>query len=327
MIIQHLESGGLITNYHCTSRCRHCLYGCSPRWPHDVIDEDMIRANLETIRDLSCRSIHVGGGEPFLHVERLARVLEIANEVGVQVEYVETNSSWYRDQDSACSLLKDLKARGLSTLLISMSPFHNEFIPFHKVKGVSQACLKTGVGAFPWIKAFYREIDSFDDRTTHSLMEYAERFGADYLRTIPSRYWIHLGGRSLATFREVLDTHDPLTILNKNAKGCAELHDVTHFHLDLYGNYIPGLCSGLAIRREDLGKPLDPTRYPLLTTLHTKGINGLFRVAREQSDYTPTGRYLSKCDLCFDIRRHLVQQEGRPSLELQPLWFYKEVWS
>jgi len=30
--IGRLASGGIITNYFCTSTCRHCLYNCSPRW-------------------------------------------------------------------------------------------------------------------------------------------------------------------------------------------------------------------------------------------------------------------------------------------------------
>lgn len=326
LCIQHLQSGGLITNYRCTSRCRHCLYGCSSKWPHDVIDDTTARASLETIRSLGCRTIHIGGGEPFLDVEALRGVLEIARETGVHVEYVETNSSWYRDQESTCAILGALKEAGLTALLISMSPFHNEFIPFYKVKGVSSACLRTGVRAFPWIKAFYREIDSFDDGTTHSLPEYVEKFGADYLARIPSRYWIHLGGRALGTFREVLETLDCRTILAKHPQGCSELADVSHFHIDLYGRYIPGLCTGLAIRREDLGQPLDPARYPLLTTLYAHGINGLVEMARRFHDYRPQDRYLSKCDLCFDVRRHILDH-GDAHPELHPARIYTEATS
>jgi uncharacterized Fe-S cluster-containing radical SAM superfamily protein len=326
LCIRRLDSGGLITTYRCTSRCRHCLYGCSPEWPRHYIDDDTARASLETIRRLGCRAIHVGGGEPFLDPEALGRVLELAGEAGVHVEYVETNSSWYRDQQSACSLLRDLKSRGLTTLLISMSPFHNEFIPFSKVKGASQACLRSGIAAFPWIKAFYREIDAFDDRVPHGLSEYEEKYGGDYLRRIPSRYWIHFGGRALATFRAVLETQEAHAILGKHTRGCDELHDVSHFHLDLYGNTIPGLCSGLAVRHEDLGKPLDPARYPILTTLYSRGVGGLFRMASETTGYGPEGRYLSKCDLCFDIRRYLLLQAGDGMWpELQPRWIYEQA--
>ncbi|MHC1745127.1 MAG: hypothetical protein AB9873_19150 [Syntrophobacteraceae bacterium] len=100
LCIRKLEAGGLITNYHCASRCLHCLYACGPGAPHNVIDPATARASLETIRSLGCRSIHIGGGEPFLDVTALKRVLEIAREVPVHVEYVETSAAWYRDQDS-----------------------------------------------------------------------------------------------------------------------------------------------------------------------------------------------------------------------------------
>jgi MoaA/NifB/PqqE/SkfB family radical SAM enzyme len=37
--------------------------------------------------------VHIGGGDPLLRPDKLKRVLDIAAEVDVSVEYVETNSS------------------------------------------------------------------------------------------------------------------------------------------------------------------------------------------------------------------------------------------
>jgi hypothetical protein len=36
--------------------------------------------------------VHIGGGEPLLKPDQLGRVLEIADETGIRVDYVETNS-------------------------------------------------------------------------------------------------------------------------------------------------------------------------------------------------------------------------------------------
>ena len=91
--INRLRSGGLITNYFCTSRCKHCLYNCSPEWSKRYIETETARKNLEAVRSLGCRSVHIGGGEPLLRSEKLARVLEIAAEIGVSMKYVETNAS------------------------------------------------------------------------------------------------------------------------------------------------------------------------------------------------------------------------------------------
>ena len=99
---------------------------------------------------------------------------------------------------------------------------------------------------------------------------------------ILQRYWIHLGGRALETFRPLLGKKTLQHILAENPAGCAaELSDTNHFHIDLFGNYIPGLCSGLAIFRDDLGPPLSKEKYPILVELYNNGIQGLFEFAKE----------------------------------------------
>ena len=325
--IRRLTSGGLITNYHCTSRCRHCLYACSPRRDKNFIDAATAARSFRKIRALGCVSVHIGGGEPFLHPEGLQAILAAARETGVGIEYVETNSSWFTDQDAAEALLRDLKKLGLATLLISISPFHNEHIPFRKVKGVIAACRATGLQAFPWINDFYREIDSFDDAALHPLEEYAAKFGQDYLTRLPGRYWIHLGGRAVETFKNIFPARSLEAVCTEGRGGCRELLDTRHFHLDLDGHYIPGLCSGLAIKAEDLGEPLDLDQYPLLTTLFNNGVQGLLDYAATRHGFQPATSYISKCHLCLEIRSYLVLQKQVKTPELQPLGFYENLGS
>lgn len=50
-------------------------------------------------------------------------------------------------------------------------------------------------------------------------------------------------------------------------------------HVDLFGNYIPGLCSGIGVAIEDLGKPFSREKYPVLTLLAESGIRGLYDMA------------------------------------------------
>ena len=113
-VIDRLHSGGVITNYFCTSSCGHCLYFCSPKWKKDYIETGMLAQILEEIRNLGCNSIHIGGGEPFLNLSGLKMVVETCRAAGILIEYVETNSAWYRSMDSACEVLSALKKRGLS---------------------------------------------------------------------------------------------------------------------------------------------------------------------------------------------------------------------
>ena len=322
--IKRLVSGGLITNYFCASSCRHCLYNCSPHWEKSYIRPQAAEKNLRSIRRLGCTSVHIGGGEPLLRPESLGEVLEIAARVGVAVEYVETNSAWFKDSRSAAATLSKLKKQGLQALLVSISPFHNEYIPFAKVKGVIEAARQAGVGIFPWVSEFIADLSGMDAAAPHTLTEFEALFGRDYVVSLPQRYWIHMGGRALETFRPYLADKSARQIIDENAGGCAsELSSTGHFHLDLFGNYIPGLCSGLSIRIEDLGNALPGDRYPILTTLFKEGIRGIYKLAKEKFEYTPArDHYINKCDLCTEIRTLFVQNDSGGSAELNPKAFY-----
>ena len=258
-----------------------------------------------------------------LRPETLAAVLDTAGSMGVSVEYVETNSSWFQDSESAISLLRHLNARGLNTLLVSISPFHTETVPFSKVRGVIEAARHAGVGVFPWISDFMSDLARLDPGKTHTLDEYHAVFGRDYLLKVMQRYWIHMGGRALETFRPLLGRKSYQEIIAESGSCRQELTNTGHFHIDLFDNYIPGLCAGLSIAVEDLGKPITPENYPILSCLYRHGIRGLVELAQNWGGFRPQKEiYLNKCDLCTEVRAFLVQLEYRDSQELNPVAFY-----
>ncbi|WP_457573569.1 radical SAM protein [Desulfolithobacter sp.] len=323
--IRCLVSGGLITNYDCSSRCGHCLYRCSPFRSREYISDDRASAAFALARSLGCRSMHIGGGEPLLRPGRLEKILKLAAREGVGIDYVETNSSWFRDLEQACGLLERLKEAGLRTLLVSISPFHNEYIPLARTRGVLEACRRTGIAVFPWQEQFLSELGRFDTKTTVKLVSLEEHFGPGYVAGLVERYGIRAGGRALETFR----SHRPLLpledILRQSDSGCRELGDTTHFHLDLQGNYIPGLCSGLVLDWSDLGQPVDLEKYPVLTKLALEGVASLYRWARDVYGFSPVHTsYWSRCELCAEIRQYLVYGNPERFAELQPREFYLE---
>jgi hypothetical protein len=319
--ISRLQSGGLVTNYVCSSACAHCSYRSSPKRDKAYITPETAAANCRACRELGCRSMHIGGGEPLLKPDGLKDVLRAARQEGMAIEYVETNSSWYRDQDSAVVLLRELRQLGCDTLLISIDPFHNEFIPFAKVKGVLQACRRAGMGIFPWVMEFYDEINRLDDQTVHSLAEYEAAYGPNYLADVQARYWLSMCGRAVDTFGPLARRQTLEQVLASGSGGCSRLLSTGHFHIDLYGNYVPPGCVGLAIRREDLGKPLARDSYPVFLTLLEQGVNGLYEMARELG-YAPGREFAGECDLCADLREFLVNQDADRFPELAPVEFY-----
>ena len=244
--------------------------------------------------------------------------------VGLSLDYVETNSAWFRDEDSALALVTGLKEKGLNSLLVSISPFHNRHIPLARVKGVMAACRRAGVGVFPWIPDFYDELEALGDERPHAPEEFAAAYGRDYWTRIPQRYWIHLGGRAASTFARIFPLEPLSLILSRNRGGCRELVDVSHFHVDLDGRYIPGLCAGLGLKIEDIGGPLTPEKYPLFNLLCQSGVGGLLEMARKDFGFEPAASYLNKCGLCLDIRRALLPG-WTASEELHPAEFYGEL--
>lgn len=323
--IKSLSGGGLIANYQCTARCRHCLYACSPQRRRDYISADRARETFAIIKTLYCNRVHIGGGEPLLYPGLLADVLDAARMEGIAIEYVETSAAWFTDPDRARPVLEDLMQRGVDTLLVSISPFHNEFVPYHKTRGLIETCLQVGMEVFPWVLEFCGDLERFDPSRTHGLEEYLQVFGPDYVRSIPSRYWISFGGRALETFSGLFPQKRADAVVAEAGQGCLELMNTDHFHIDLYGSYVPSLCAGLSLDMQDLGAPFDPDAYPLISGLFGHGVGFLYEYARSRHGYVPGRLFSGTCDLCTDIRRYLVLDQGFRSRELQPVGFYENL--
>ncbi len=260
--------------------------------------EEVLRRTVQTCLALGCRSVHIGGGEPFLDTTHLLMVARVCQELGLGIDYIETNASWFVSMDQSVSVLEQLLQAGVGTLLVSISPFHNEFIPFEKTKGVLAACRKTGMGIFPWVMEFYGDLDVFESGSPHGLREYEEKFGSDYLARTLNRYWVHFGGRALKTFRPLLQAKSLPEILLQ-AKPCMELEQTSHFHFDPNGDYIPGLCSHLRISRVDATSPITARDTEWINILYSVGIAGCIqKVSPELRDELHKRSYVSKCDLC-----------------------------
>lgn len=311
--------------YQCSSQCGHCAYFSSPQWDHEFINQATARRALRAIRLAGCTAIHIGGGEPFLGGEQLVELCSWCASEGVGIDYIETNSSWFTNADAARRRLEALAAAGVDTLLVSMSPFHNTFIPWRKVQGVLEACGEVGMGVYPWTEGLGADVASLDAEITHSLDEYEARFGPGYLRSIPGRYWVSPRGRALTTFRPFAGEQTAAAIVTEHDSFCSELYDTGHFHVDLFGNYIPGVCSGLAVDVDDLAEPFDRQRYPFLATLTDGGIAALLSLAQAEYGFEPTRTFSGKCDLCYEIRFHLVMQCGVQTRDLQPSGLYEQM--
>lgn len=317
-----LGSCGIITNYNCSSKCRHCMYASSPQWPKDYMDAGMADKIFKTLRKHGCNSVHIGGGEPLLKYELILPVLDVAAKNNIYIEYIETNASWYKDDRRAGEVIRALKQRYVHTLLISIDPFHNEYIPFRKTKGLMAACNKHDMDVFPWRMEFWDDLDGIgDDAVVHCLEEYEEVYHKDYKLALAKRYGLNPRGRALQTYKQYFANQSVQDILS-NSSPCRELLGVNHFHVDLYGNFVPPACSGISLDLQDAVRDVDPKKYIVFSALATEGIKGLYDFAVEQHGYAPKDLYKGKCDFCYDMREYLVLQKNLELPDLQPIGHY-----
>ncbi|MHC4445167.1 MAG: radical SAM protein [Planctomycetota bacterium] len=321
--IPPLIGGGIMLSYRCTNTCRHCLYCCSPRQPDEWMSIDMARKVFTALAaEPQLHSIHLAGGEATIHLDLLEEITQLATGMSIPIEYLETNAHWCTDYRRAITTLERLKQAGLPGLLVSASMFHNEFVPFKRTR----MCVKVGYEIFGysnvivWLPETYKLLSQMPDDGVHTLEEFCQWSGIqDRLDLIPRLYQLIPGGRTCSALR---NCYQPTPAQSFKGQTCRrELTNTTHFHIDLYGQLFTGLCAGLvAASVDNLHPQITQQTNPIFHKLCTEGPYDLMQWAADKYNYQPQPNYISKCDLCINVRQHLHQTNNFP--ELKPNGFY-----
>jgi len=312
-------------SYRCSNECRHCLYRCGPKQPDEWMTAEMAERALQALaleRRLS--GIHLAGGEPFLNPDLLEEIIRLCGSYAVPVDYVETNAFWAASIEKAREILGRMRDAGLTGLLVSASMFHNEFVPFER----TQNCIDAAVdifgpgGVIIWTPRTYQLIGRLPDKDkTHSLEEFCRAVGLPPdSPQLPQLYGLVPGGRVFETLR---GCYTALPAESFRGDACRrELLSTTHFHIDHLGNLFTGLCAGIAPGTVgDLHPVISEDTFPIFWHLCEGGPFDLMQMAQAEFGYEPrSAGYVSKCELCFDVRRCLEAAGEFP--ELRPANFY-----
>jgi hypothetical protein len=280
--VQRLQHGGIMANYQCNAACRHCLYACSPKRSGGYITQATAEAVCELLRAGGCRSVHIGGGEPFLNFEGLLDLVRTVTDAGIAVEYIETNAFWATDRQQVVERLNALIRAGADAFCISSDPYHAEYVRAELPLGLAKMCRDTGFRHFMW------------QTDRHSL-----RFG----------------GRAINIEAEY-NLRKPVDVV-MSSQPCGGLLSGGHFHVDLYGRYIPPGCTGIAIPLDEAIHGIPDGKYPVFETLLSGGSVELLRYAEERGFTTDPEGYPSRCALCFHIRRWLSEHASSPELDAE----------
>jgi len=277
---------GIMVNYQCTAACAHCLYASSPAWSCGYMTPEKMHEACTTLRRHGGRSVHIGGGEPFIDFNALCKLAQTARECGISIEYVETNAFWAIDEKEVIRKLDAMQQVGIDALCISADAYHAEFVDPALPLRLSNICRRVGFGQFVWQTQINR---------------------------------LRFNGRAI-TLENAHHQKKPLPKILQEAaakKSCRNLTSTGHFHIDLHGRYIPPGCTGFVLPLEEaLTHSADAlTRYKAFTASYTGGPLALYALAQNEGFIPDETGYPSVCNFCFHLRQFLSQQDGFDELD------------
>ncbi|MGQ9782196.1 MAG: hypothetical protein ACUVQ8_08155 [Nitrososphaeria archaeon] len=311
------------------------MYASSPYWSNDWVDlnelNTLISKLSETIspaprgpKNVGINSgLHFTGGEPFLNYPLLLDAVKIAKKYNVPSTFVETNCFWCISDDVARRHLIALRDSGLDGVLVSVNPFILEYVPFERIeRGVN-----IGYEIFQENLIVYQEyyrtlFKSFNLKTTLPFEEFlrkANKSWAYHIELLPM-------GRTVYKLDKLFKKYPAKYFFGQSC--LQELTREWHVHIDNYGNYIPGYCGGISLGNtrnfESLFEGIALNDLPIIKAL-VMDIQTLYNIGVKEFGYREQVEgYISKCHLCLDLRKHIIEEDGK-FVELKPIEFYKNL--
>ena len=329
-------SGGLLLSYKCSAECRHCMYACSPKWKGDWITikelEDVLTQLSGKIEPSTWgyqtvslnHGLHFTGGEPFLNFDLLLKAVEIADELKIPSTFVETNCFWCINDKVTREKLELLKEKGLKGLMISVNPFYAEYVPFER----TERCIRIsnevfGKNVMIYQIEYYHRFIQLGINKRISLEDYI-----DLTKNEPftERVELFLMGRATHQLRGFYPTYPANIFFNEPCR--PPFFRNWHNHFDNYGNFMPGYCGGISLGRWQnldslIKEGINLEKYPVLKFLIAEDMEGLLHFTKDFGYQESPNGYLSKCDLCLDLRKYLVSRKNFK--ELKPKAFYMHL--
>jgi len=314
---------GIITNYVCTAACRHCMFASAPDCPKEYISPETAEQTAAILEKANTRSVHIGGGEPFMNFAALCSLIEALHRHGIGIDYIETNAFWASDDDFIKERLLKLRFLGVDTIMVSVDPFHIEFVPLERPLRLCRMLEKCGFDYFIWKERYLHQLMKLDCTKTHTKEELMQVLGNTYITATAAEYGLGMNGRALAIAADLYE--------RKPAKNwctsvpCDSLPGTCHCHFDLYGNTVPSGCPGLAAKTEDyLSENIPIDTYPVFARILKGGTSALFTYAKECGFVPAAEGYPTKCAFCYAMRAYLIRS-GKISRDLAPACFYEQM--
>jgi hypothetical protein len=137
---------GLILGARCNASCTHCSDSCGPNRTESLDPFTALRVMNEAaaMDDGAPLNFLLTGGEPFLDFDFLLQVVTHGAKLGGNVSCV-TNAYWARTDELAMEKLTVLRDAGLTALAVSVSRFHQRYVPLHRARRALEIAKALGI--------------------------------------------------------------------------------------------------------------------------------------------------------------------------------------
>ena len=137
---------GIIITARCNASCEHCSKSYGPNRTEKLGRAEIFRLMDEAaaIDDGLPLKYDITGGEPFLDFGLLVEIVSHGARLGGVVTCV-TNAFWARTNELARSKLVLLRDSGLKSLSVSVSRFHQRYVPLHRARRALENAMDLGI--------------------------------------------------------------------------------------------------------------------------------------------------------------------------------------
>lgn len=128
---QNITQISFVYSYKCNASCAHCCFSAGPS-EIMALNPDILKDCLSSAKSYGCKIAGFTGGEILLFKNEIFQLLSYAKKLGYE-NIIATNGFWAKDRNATESIVKELKNRNVTYVIISASKYHNEFVPLKNV--------------------------------------------------------------------------------------------------------------------------------------------------------------------------------------------------
>lgn len=277
----------------CSAKCDHCCLECGPQNLNQLAEEKIESILMEIERYSWIEVVNITGGEPFLNRSLLYKIFSKIMKMNKQATCV-TNGFWAVTEEDTYREIQKICSLGVTSLSISISDFHQKYVPIENIKNILNAALQLPIRIS--LKIAVTE--------TYNALDLIKNLGKSICDVSIMFFPVCQVGRAvnIQTDDIIKRYHgdmwmpciDNNLLINSDGK-CYPCCSPCIFETKL--------CVG-NIYEEDLGDIIERTRKNLLIYyLHKNGVNWIKELIERNFGYHYPEYYVSPCELCLQIFR------------------------